>query len=105
MRLKVSGIAEQFMPIMTSAIAIKSSDIKGTSMDAILPIRLIPPIITIAAKNATTAPIMSFIHVASFPMTDVNEPTILLFCTPLIPAAASRQKIAAIMPSHFCFIP
>ena len=76
-RRKVSGIAVWFLPIMTNAIAINKSDINGTSMEAILPMRLIPPIITIAAKNATIPPIISLTAVESLFSTAVYEPVIL----------------------------
>ena len=50
------GIFSIFVKIAINAITIKRSDINGTSIEATLPIRLIPPMITTAVITATITP-------------------------------------------------
>ena len=93
-----------------SASTMNKSDMNGTSMDATLPIRLMPPMMMTAAIAATIMPTISLtISTFSAPVMRVyasdSEPEILLVCTPLIPMAARMQKTEAIYASHFHFKP
>ena len=90
------------MHIAMSASTMNRSDMKGTSIEATLPMRLMPPMIIIAVKAAMAMPTIIFATVESdTPKVEVSVPDILLVCAPLMPSAASIQNTAATYPSHF----
>ena len=84
-----------FRMMAISAMMMKIRDMNGTSMEATLPMRLMPPMMIRAVKKATTTPMMILKRVVSILKQAIIVPEILLVCTPLMPSAANRHTIEA----------
>ena len=91
-----AGICFTLINMIISAIIMKDRHIKGTIIDAILPILFTPPIIISAISTATISPVAH----AGMEKPPSSVVAIVFTCTIFIPKDASMQNTAKSTASH-----